>query len=65
MLVFRHPVQLLFTADVIYDAVMISSLIATPNRRSAPRVPEYGMAPGRRMAGAAHADRGHSRVKAE
>ena len=51
MLVIRHPVKLLFTADVVYDAVMISSLIATPNHPSAPRVPEYGMAPGRRMAG--------------
>jgi len=63
-------VKLLFTADVVYDAAMTSSLIATPNRRSPPLVQGYGMTPGRRMAGTSPAleapvDRVRFRVEAE
>jgi hypothetical protein len=58
------------TADVVYDAAMMSSLIATPNRLSATLAQGYGMTPGRRMAGASPAlaapvDRARLRVEAE
>lgn len=58
------------SADVVYDAAMTSSLIATPNRLSPPLAQGYGMTPGRRMAGtstrlAAPVDRVRLRVEAE
>jgi hypothetical protein len=58
------------TADVVYDAAMMSSLIATPNRLSAPLAQGYGMTPGRRKAGTSPAltapvDRARLRVEAE
>jgi len=49
---------------------MMSSLIATPNRLSAPLAQGYGMTPGRRKAGTSPAltapvDRARLRVEAE